>query len=42
MNHTRQAGAGSGGWHTGLKPAGEPESIPRGKVVIKQPGNGEN
>lgn len=43
MNHkTRQSDTESGGWHTGLKPAVEPEGIQRGKDVIKPPGNGKN
>lgn len=42
MNHRRQADTESGRWHAGLKPAGEPEGVPRGTDVIKQPDNGEN
>lgn len=42
INHTRQTDTEAGRWHAGLKPAGEPEGIQRGKDVIKQLGNTEN
>lgn len=43
INHTtRETDRESGRWHTGSKPAGEPEGIQRGKDLIKQPGNGKN
>lgn len=42
MNQTRPTDTQWGGWHAGLKAAGEPEGTPRGKSVIKQPGNGKD